>query len=175
MHKLVNLRMGKELEKYLEEFEGVVGDMERRGHVVVEVERAMFLLCGIPEDWGFLRSQVFLKYEYKDLTAEKVKTALREYNSSLKLREVADGESEGGGVIEHCMEEGKGKERKRGRSVRSAKGGDIVQKSAAQSVMRVGSLAMWHTGAQRRTRNPRRSQPGMSLLLPTWEILFLCE
>ena len=36
MHRLVNLRMGKELEKYVEEFEGIVGEMEKRGHKVVE-------------------------------------------------------------------------------------------------------------------------------------------
>ena len=50
----------------------------------------MFLLCGIPEEWGFLRSQIFLKYEFKDLDTEKVKVALREYEVSLKLSEVKE-------------------------------------------------------------------------------------
>ena len=96
MYRLVHLRMKDVvggLEKYLGEFQGIVGDMERRGHVVDERERAIFLLCGIPEEWATLRSQIFLKYEYASLDTDKVKAALKEHDSSLRL-EKEKGESE---------------------------------------------------------------------------------
>lgn len=93
MYKLVNLKMSKgNLEDYLGEFEGISGDMERRGHKMVEVERAMLLLCGIPEDWAFLRSQVCLKYEGGTLTMDRVKNALREHQASLALGGAKDRE-----------------------------------------------------------------------------------
>ena len=98
MYKLVNLKMKNSddgLEKYLGEFQGIVGEMERRGHIVVEVERAMFLLCGIPEEWATLRSQIFLKYEYEQLDTDKVKAALREHDSCLRL-EKEKGEDKSG-------------------------------------------------------------------------------
>jgi hypothetical protein len=61
IHKLVNLKMkGNDVEGYLSEFDGVMRDIEKREYNMVEVERAMFMLCGIPEEWSFLRSQVFL-------------------------------------------------------------------------------------------------------------------
>jgi hypothetical protein len=61
IHKLVNLKIkGNDVEGYLSEFEGVMRDIEKRGHNMVEVEKAMFILCGIPKKWSFLRSQVFL-------------------------------------------------------------------------------------------------------------------
>jgi hypothetical protein len=62
IHKLVNLRIKKnDVKGYLLEFDGVMRDIEeKRGHNMVEVERAMFMLCDIPEKWSFLRSQVFL-------------------------------------------------------------------------------------------------------------------
>jgi hypothetical protein len=45
-----------DVEGYLSEFDGVMRDIEKRGHNMVEVERAMFMLCGILEEWSFLRS-----------------------------------------------------------------------------------------------------------------------
>jgi hypothetical protein len=100
IHKLVNLRMKEnDVEGYLSEFDEVMRDIEKRGHNVVEVERAMFILCGIPEKWSFLRSQVFLQYRYEKLTTEVVKTSLREYGVSLefgkKRKEGREGEQWG--------------------------------------------------------------------------------
>jgi hypothetical protein len=86
IHKLVNLKMkGNDVEGYLSEFDRVMRDIEKRGHNMVEVERAMFMLCSIPEEWSFLRSQVFLQYRYKKLTTEVVKTSLREYGVFLEF------------------------------------------------------------------------------------------
>ena len=87
----------------MEEFEGIVGEMEKRGHKVVEQERAMFLLCEIPEEWRFLRSQIFLKYEFKDLDTEKVKEALREYEVSLRLKGVKEEREEEVGGIDRAL------------------------------------------------------------------------
>jgi hypothetical protein len=86
IHKLVNLRMkGNDVESYLSEFDGVIKDIEKREHNMVEVERAMFMLCSILEEWCFLRSQVFLQYGYEKLTTEVVRTLLREYGVSLEF------------------------------------------------------------------------------------------
>jgi hypothetical protein len=74
-----------DVEGYLSEFDGVMRDIEKRGHNMVEVERAMFMLCGIPEEWSFLRSQVFLQHGYERLTTEVVRTSLREYGVSLEF------------------------------------------------------------------------------------------
>jgi gag-polypeptide of LTR copia-type/Zinc knuckle len=83
MHKLVNLKMtGVDVESYITEFEGVLSDLEKRGHTVVEVERALFMLCGIKEEWSYLRSQVFMQYGYDKLTTDVVKAALREQGVS---------------------------------------------------------------------------------------------
>jgi hypothetical protein len=61
IHKLVNLRMkGNDVEDYLSEFDEMMRDIEKRRHNMVKVERVMFMLCGISEEWSFLRSQVFL-------------------------------------------------------------------------------------------------------------------
>jgi hypothetical protein len=103
MHKLVNLRMkGTDVESYLTEFEGVLSDLEKRGHNMVEVERAMFMLCGIVEEWNVLRSQVFLQYGYDKLTTEVVKVALREQSvavnfGKLQVKKEKEKEEEGGG------------------------------------------------------------------------------
>jgi hypothetical protein len=51
IYKLVNLRMkGNDVEGYLSEFDGVMKNIEKRGHNIVEVERAMFMLCGISKE-----------------------------------------------------------------------------------------------------------------------------
>jgi hypothetical protein len=69
IHKLVNIKMKEnDVEGYLSEFDGVMRDIEKREYNMVEVERVMFMLCGIPEEWSFLRSQVFLQYGYEKLT-----------------------------------------------------------------------------------------------------------
>lgn len=95
MHKLVNLRMrGSDVEAYLTEFDGVMTDIEKRGHNMVEVERAMFMLCGIPEEWSFLRSQVFLQYGYKELKTDVVRSALREYGVSMQFGKKKEREEE---------------------------------------------------------------------------------
>jgi hypothetical protein len=97
IHKLVNLKMkGNDVEGYLSEFDGVMRDIEKRGHNMVEVERAMFMLCDIPEEWSFLRSQVFLQYGYEKLTTEVVKTSLREYGVSLEFGKKREEGREGG-------------------------------------------------------------------------------
>jgi hypothetical protein len=86
IHKLVNLKMKEsDVEGYLSEFDGVMKDIEKRGHNMVEVERAMFMLCGIPKEWSFLRFQVFLQHGYEKLTTEVVRTSLREYRVSLEF------------------------------------------------------------------------------------------
>jgi hypothetical protein len=74
-----------DVESYLSEFDGVMRDIEKRGHNMVEVERAMFMLCGISEEWSFLRSQVFLQHGYERLTTEVIRTSLREYRVSLEF------------------------------------------------------------------------------------------
>jgi hypothetical protein len=87
IHKLVNLKMKEnDVESYLSEFDEVMRDIEKRRHNMVEVERAMFILCGIPEEWSFLRSQVFLQHGYEKLTTEVIRTSLREYRVFLELR-----------------------------------------------------------------------------------------
>jgi gag-polypeptide of LTR copia-type/Zinc knuckle len=84
MYKLVNLRMrGGDVESYISEFDGVLSDLEKRGHKVVEVERALFMLCGIKEEWNYLRSQIFLQYGYDKLTTDVVRAALREQGVSV--------------------------------------------------------------------------------------------
>jgi hypothetical protein len=51
IYKLVNLRMKEsDVEDYLLEFDRVMRDIEKRRHNMVEVERAMFMLCDIPEE-----------------------------------------------------------------------------------------------------------------------------
>jgi hypothetical protein len=86
IHKLVNLKMkGNDVEGYLSEFDGVMRDIEKRGHNMVKVEKAIFMLCGILEEWSFLRSQVFLQHGYEKLTTEVIKTSLREYGVSLEF------------------------------------------------------------------------------------------
>jgi hypothetical protein len=97
IHKLVNLRMkGSDVEGYLSEFDEVMRDIEKRGHNMVKVERAMFMLCGIPEEWSFLRFQVFLQYRYEKLTTEVVRTSLREYGVSLEFGKKREEGREGG-------------------------------------------------------------------------------
>jgi hypothetical protein len=97
IHKLINLRMkGNDVEGYLSKFDGVMRDVEKRGHNMVKVERAIFMLCGIPEEWSFLRSQVFLQYGYEKLTTEVVKTSLREYGVSLEFGKKREEEREDG-------------------------------------------------------------------------------
>jgi hypothetical protein len=101
MHRLVNLKMkGTDVEGYLTEFEGVLSDLEKRGHNMVEVERAMFMLCGIVEEWNTLRSQVFLQYGYDKLTTDVVKAALREQGAAvsfgkLKVKRERRGDEDG--------------------------------------------------------------------------------
>jgi hypothetical protein len=96
-HKLVNLKMkGNDVEGYLSEFDGVMRDIEKRGHNMVEVERAMFILCGIPEEWSFLRFQVFFQYGYEKLTTEVIRTSLREYGVSLEFGKKREEGREGG-------------------------------------------------------------------------------
>src|SRR5271168_677973 len=96
MHKLVNLRMkGVDVETYLTDFDGVVGEVEKRGHRIVEVEKAMFMLCGIVEEWAFLRSQIFLQYGYDKLTTEVVRSALREKGHSVNFNLKTDGKEKG--------------------------------------------------------------------------------
>jgi hypothetical protein len=97
IHKLVNLRMKRsDVESYLSEFDGVMRNIEKRGHNMVEVERAMFILCGILEEWSFLRSQVFLQHGYEKLTTEVVRTSLREYRVFLEFGKKREEEREGG-------------------------------------------------------------------------------
>jgi hypothetical protein len=97
IHKLVNLRMKRsDVEGYLSEFDGVMRNIEKRGHNMVEVERAMFMLCSIPEEWSFLRSQVFLQYGYEKLTTEVVRTSLRKYGVSLEFGKKREERREGG-------------------------------------------------------------------------------
>jgi hypothetical protein len=86
IHKLVNLRIKEsDVESYLSEFDGMMRDIEKRGHNMVEVERAMFMLCDIPKEWSFLRFQVFLQHGYERLTIEVIRTSLREYGVSLEF------------------------------------------------------------------------------------------
>jgi hypothetical protein len=70
---------GSDVEDYLSEFDRVIRDIEKREHNMVEVERVMFMLCGILEEWSFLRSQVFLQHKYERLTTEVIRILLREY------------------------------------------------------------------------------------------------
>jgi hypothetical protein len=91
MFKLFNLRMsGVEIEKYLATFDELVDGLERRGHKVVEVERAVVLLCGVPEDWSQLRSQIFLQHGFKNLNVDVVKNDLRQHAASLVFGKVRD-------------------------------------------------------------------------------------
>jgi hypothetical protein len=86
IHKLVNLRIKRnDVKGYLSEFDGVIRDIEKREHNMVEVERAMFMLCDILEKWSFLRSQVFLQHGYEKLITEVIRTSLREYRVSLEF------------------------------------------------------------------------------------------
>jgi hypothetical protein len=97
IHKLVNLKMkGNDVEGYLSEFDGVMRDIEKRRHNMVEVERAMFILYGISEEWSFLRFQVFLQYGYEKLTTEVVRTSLREYGVFLEFGKKRKEGREGG-------------------------------------------------------------------------------
>ena len=103
MHRLVNLKMkGIDVESYITEFEGVLSDLEKRGHNMVEVERALFMLCGIKEEWSYLRTQIFLQYGYDRLTTDVVKASLREQGVSasfgkLLFKEERKKEEEEGG------------------------------------------------------------------------------
>ena len=92
IYKLVNLKMrdGVAVEKYLSTFDELVDGLERRGHKVVEVERAMFLLCGVPEEWSHVRGQIFLQHGLKKLTVDVVKDALRQHAASLLFGRVRD-------------------------------------------------------------------------------------
>jgi hypothetical protein len=97
IHKLVNLRIKRSnVEGYLSKFDGVMRDIEKRGHNMVEVERAMFMLCSIPEEWSFLRSQVFLQHGYERFTTEVVRTSLREYGVFLEFGKKREEERESG-------------------------------------------------------------------------------
>jgi hypothetical protein len=53
------------------------------------------MLCGIPEERSFLRSQVFLQYRYEKLTTEVVRTSLREYGVSLEFGKKREERREG--------------------------------------------------------------------------------
>jgi hypothetical protein len=71
-------------------------DIEKREHNMVKVERAMFMLCGIPEEWSFLRFQVFFQHGYERLTTEMIRTSLREYRVSLEFGKKRKEERESG-------------------------------------------------------------------------------
>ncbi|EFE49214.1 hypothetical protein NEIELOOT_02017, partial [Neisseria elongata subsp. glycolytica ATCC 29315] len=66
MHKLVNLRMGKELEKYLEEFEGLVGEMEKERTCGGGSRESHVSSLWYSRGLGIFEVSSFLKYEYKD-------------------------------------------------------------------------------------------------------------
>ena len=44
------------VDKYISDFKGLQNDLEKRGHKMVKVERALFLLCGIVKEWKHLRA-----------------------------------------------------------------------------------------------------------------------
>ena len=98
IHNLVTLKMkGSDVESYLTEFEGLLGELEMRGHDMPQVERALFMLCGIIEEWSYLRAQIFLQYGYEKLTIDVVKAALREHSAAINFGKMRVGEKEESG------------------------------------------------------------------------------
>lgn len=89
MQQLVSLRMDDgDVEKYITKFDGLINELSARGHEVVKLEKALFLLFGIPEEWAHLRAQIFVQYGKNNIKVEDVKAAIRQYGLSIKFDKV---------------------------------------------------------------------------------------
>lgn len=86
MYKLWNLKMdGNKVEKYIEEFDETFNSLESHGHKMPEVEKAMIMMCGVPDGWSGWRNQLFQRVGYDKLTREEVKVALRDEEMGIRL------------------------------------------------------------------------------------------
>ena len=88
MYKLVNLKMDAtwNVESYITTFDGLVSEITSRGHEVLELEKALFLLFGIPEVWAQARAQIFLGAGGQEkVIVTYIKAAIRQYGLSFSL------------------------------------------------------------------------------------------
>jgi gag-polypeptide of LTR copia-type len=97
LHKVARMDMeeGGDLEQYITEQDECLQLLSAHGHVVVELEQALFLLIGLPDSWATFRSNLYVKHGDTALTAAAVKGAMRTEAMSRKMMKERDGKVAG--------------------------------------------------------------------------------
>lgn len=75
--KLTVANTGGTVEKYVGEFEKIILELAAHKHLVHDVEKAAFLLSGLPDSWGSFKSQMIVGSGGKVIPLETLKSAIQ--------------------------------------------------------------------------------------------------